>query len=93
MVYRNPDAAPLSAMPPARRGAVVGRICKTCYEAYPLHRSHHRGHPLYGKDHVASPCAHEGDEFVPGEEWWEPAVAVLPAPPGDADAEAAASSP
>jgi hypothetical protein len=50
----------------------------------------HSGKPLYGKDHVSSPCAHEGDEFKPGETWWEPAVIVLPAPPGDGEAEAAA---
>lgn len=81
MVYRNPSAAPASQIPAARRGEVVGRLCKSCYESYPLHRSHHRGKPLHGKDHVASPCPHEGDEFVPGEGWWEPAVEVLPPPP------------
>lgn len=95
MVYRNPEAAPESAIPPGRRGAVVGRFCKTCYETYPLHRLRHSGKPLYGKDHVASPCAHQGDEFAPGEAWWEPAVEVLPPPPppAEADSEASAGSP
>jgi hypothetical protein len=41
---------------------------------------------MYGRDHIASPCAHEGDLFVPGADWWEPAVEVLPEavqqPPG-----------
>lgn len=86
MVYRNPDAAPASAIPPERRGAVVGSFCKVCYETYPLHRPHHSGKPLHGKDHVASPCAHEGGEFAPGADWWEPAVEVLPAPPQGAPA-------
>ena len=79
MVYRNPDAAPESAIPPDQRGPVVGRICKACYESYPLHRPTHTGKPLHGKDHVSSPCAHEGDAFLPGEDWWEPAVVVMPA--------------
>lgn len=92
MVYRNPEAAPASAIPTERRGPVVGRICKVCYETYPPTRLHHSGKPLYGKDHVASPCAHEGDEFTPGEDWWEPAVIVLPAPPGEGEAKAAAGS-
>lgn len=90
MVYRNPEAAPTSAIPPERRGPVVGRICKVCYETYPPTRPRHSGKPLYGKDHVSSPCAHEGDEFKPGEDWWEPAVIVLPAPPGEGEAQAAA---
>jgi hypothetical protein len=34
---------------------------------------------MYGKDHIAAPCAHEGEPFDPGEPWWEPAVEVLPA--------------
>ncbi len=88
MTYRNPEAAPASAIPADRRGPVVGRICKVCWETYPLHRPRHRGKPLHGKDHVASPCAHEGDEFTPGADWWEPAVIVLRAPPGDGKAAA-----
>ena len=32
----------------------------------------------YGRDHIASPCSHEGESFEPGANWWEPAVEVLP---------------
>lgn len=81
MVYRAPHAAPASQLPAERRGRVVARFCRVCGSLYPLHRRTHSGHASYGKDHVASPCAHEGDEFVPGASWWEPAVEVLPIPP------------
>lgn len=90
MTYRGPDAAPASRIAPERRGPVVGRFCLSCGGVYPPHRSHHKGKPLHGKDHVASPCAHEGDEFAPGEPWWEPAVQVLPPPP-EVEAEPAAA--
>lgn len=90
MVYRNPEAAPESAIPPEQRGPVVGRICKACYESYPLHRAIHSGKPLYGKDHVSSPCSHQGDAFLPGEDWWEPAVVVMPPPVEEAEAAAGA---
>jgi hypothetical protein len=80
MVYRKLDAAPASVLPEAQRGEVVGRFCKVCGEIYPLHRARHRGKPLYGKDHVASPCAHEGETFAAGADWWEPAMQILPAP-------------
>ena len=33
---------------------------------------------MYGRDHIASPCAHEGDAFEEGANWWQPAVEVLP---------------
>ena len=56
---------------------------------YPLHRARHNGKPLYGNDHIASPCAHEGEPFAPGADWWEPAVEVTPAPPAPAAAAAA----
>jgi hypothetical protein len=79
MVYRVPHAAPESQLPPERRGRVVGHYCLVCASIYPLHRAVHAGRPVYGRDHVASPCAHEGDAFRPGEAWWEPAVEVLPA--------------
>lgn len=79
MVYRAPQAAPESQLPPERRGRVVARFCHVCGSLYPLHRRTHSGHAAYGKDHVAAPCAHEGDEFTPGALWWEPAVEVLPA--------------
>lgn len=78
MVYREPHAAPESQLPEARRGRTIGRFCLTCATIYPLHRNRHTGKPMYGKDHVAAPCAHEGDMFEPGAPWWEPAVEVLP---------------
>ncbi len=81
MVYRLPPAGPASQIPPERRGAVMGRFCLICAAVYPLHRAVHAGQPVYGRDHIASPCAHEGDTFTPGASWWEPAVEVLPAPP------------
>src|SRR4051794_40848928 len=78
MVYRYPHAAPQSQLPPERQGRVIGSFCHTCGFFYPEHRSKHSGKPLYGRDHIASPCSHEGDLFAPGETWWEPAVEVLP---------------
>jgi hypothetical protein len=84
MTYRNPEAAPQSRIPAERRGRVVGRFCHVCATTYPLHRAAHSGKPLHGKDHVASPCAHEGDAFAAGADWWEPAVEVLPPAPAAA---------
>jgi hypothetical protein len=78
MVYRIPHAAPQSQIPEARQGRTIGRFCLVCGTIYPLHRGRHTGKPMYGRDHIASPCAHEGDVFSPGETWWEPAVEVLP---------------
>jgi hypothetical protein len=78
MVYRHPHAAPLSQLLPERQGRVVAYFCHSCGYFYPEHRSRHSGKPLYGRDHIASPCAHEGDLFAPGETWWELAVEVLP---------------
>lgn len=89
MTYRNPQAGPASLIAPDHRGRVVGRFCHTCGSVYPLFHPRHSGKPLHGKDHVASPCAHEGDSFSPGEEWWEPAVEVLRVP-GESHAEVAA---
>ena len=79
MAYRLPRAAPASSLPEERRGPVVGRFCKACGSIYARHAASHKGKPMYGKDHVAVPCSHEGDEFLPGEPWWEPAIEVLPA--------------
>lgn len=79
MTYRTPRAAPASTLPEERRGAVLGRFCKSCGSVYPRFAARHKGKPMYGKDHVATPCSHEGDEFLAGESWWEPAVEVLPA--------------
>src|SRR6478752_9109679 len=80
MVYRAPRAAvPASQLPEERRGRVVARFCHVCSALYPLHRGTHTGRAIYGRDHIASPCAHEGDPFVEGASWWEPAVEMLPA--------------
>ena len=81
MVYRHSEAAPLSQIPEARRGTVSGRFGLVCASIFPLHRGRHSGKPMYGKDHIAAPCAHEGEVFEPGAPWWEPAVEVLPPPP------------
>jgi hypothetical protein len=78
MVYRFPHAAPQSQLPEERRGRTIGRFCKVCGSIYPLQRRTHRGKPMYGRDHIASPCSHEGDVFAAGAVWWEPAVEVLP---------------
>jgi hypothetical protein len=78
MVYRFPHAAPQSLLPEERRGREIGRFCKVCGFIYPLHRLRHRGKPMYGRDHIASPCSHEGEVFEAAEAWWEPAVEVLP---------------
>jgi hypothetical protein len=93
MVYRVPPAAPRSQVPPERRGREMGPFCLVCASLYPPHRAAHTGRPVYGRDHIASPCAHEGDLFAPGESWWEPAVEVLPAPPPPAAAEGASKAP
>lgn len=81
MAYRQPTSAPWSSLTAERRGEAVGRFCKVCSEFYPLHRARHSGKPMYGRDHIASPCAHQGDQFESGAAWWEPAVEVL-APQG-----------
>lgn len=77
-MYRFPHAAPQSQLPEERQGRTVGRFCKVCSSIYPLHRKLHRGKAMYGRDHIASPCTHEGDAFEEGANWWEPAVEVLP---------------
>ena len=79
MTYRRLRVAPAAAVEEARRGPVKGRFCRACGGVFSLHAASHRGKPVYGKDHVAAPCAHEGDEFEPGADWWEPAIEVLPA--------------
>jgi|SRR6185295_3679654 len=78
MVYRLPHAAPASRIAEERRGRVVGQFCLVCATIYPEQRLRHVGKPMYGRDHIASPCAHEGDLFEAGASWWEPAVEVLP---------------
>lgn len=91
MVLRVPRAAPASRIPEERRGHVLGRFCHGCGQVYPLQRRLHSGDPIYGRDHVASPCSYEGSAFEPGASWWEPAVDVLPPPPPPAETAAAAS--
>ncbi len=81
MVYRVPSPAPESRVAPERRGAVVGRFCRHCGGVYSPHAAGHSSKPVRGKDHVASACAHEGEAFTAGADWWEPAVEVLPPPP------------
>ena len=83
MTYRSLRVAPAAAVDEARRGPVKGRFCRACGGVFSLHADRHKGKPVYGKDHIAAPCAHEGDAFDSGEAWWEPAVEVLPAPPSE----------
>ena len=90
-MLRIPIAAPEGRIPLERRGAVVGRFCLDCGNVYPTSRGKHSGRPLHGRDHVAAPCLHEGDVFAAGEEWWQPAVEVLP-PPTEPPAERVASA-
>ncbi len=86
MAYRLPRAAPASSLSEERRGPVVGRFCKACGSIYARYAGRHEGKPVYGKDHVSSPCSHEGDEFLADEPWWEPAIEVLaPADPPPRD--------
>jgi len=77
-MYRFPHAAPQSQIPEERQGRTIGQFCLVCGSIYPLHRKLHRDKAMYGRDHIASPCTHEGDEFEAGANWWEPAVEVLP---------------
>jgi len=77
-MYRHIPSAPLSVLDAARRGRTVGRYCKACGAVYPALAPAHRGKPIYGRDHIAATCVHEGRRFDDGD-WWEPAVEVLPA--------------
>jgi len=78
-MYRHVPSAPLSCLPPGRQGRPVGRFCKGCQSVYPLFAARHSGKPAFGKDHVATPCAHEGRLCDEGAAWWEPAVEILSA--------------
>ena len=86
MAYRRPDLVPVSSVPGERRGAVGGRFCRDCGSIYPRFATRHAGKPVYGKDHVSSPCSNEGKPFFAGADWWEDAVEMLP-PPDDATPE------
>lgn len=81
MSYRVPEAAPMNQLPEERRGRVLGTFCLVCGSLYPLHRAKHSGKPVYGRDHIASTCAHEGEAFEHEASWWQPGVEVLPPPP------------
>ena len=48
---------------------------------------------MYGRDHVASPCAHEGEVFELGADWWERAVEIVPEALAAGAAELVAGSP
>jgi len=78
-MFRYVSSAPLSSLPPERRGRTVGRFCKRCQSVYPLFAARHTGKPAFGKDHVAATCAEEGRLFEEDAAWWEPAVEVLSA--------------
>jgi len=93
MVYRTSMPAPASRVAEERRGQQVGIFCLECGSVFALHKSRHTGKPVYGKDHISSPCSHEGEEFEPGATWWEPAIEVLPPPPEPSEAETAAEQP
>jgi len=82
MAFRKPNIAPMSQVPPQRRGRVVGRFCHACGGVFMRHATVHRGKGLglFTRDHVAAPCTYEGEPFEAGADWWEFAVELLPAP-------------
>ncbi len=80
-MYRQVPSAPESSLVLERRGRAVGRFCSGCQSVYSRLASHHVGKPVFGRDHVASPCSYEGRPFEADAGWWEPAVEVLPPPP------------
>jgi len=92
-MYRMPHAAPESQVPEERRGRTIGRFCLVCSTIYPLGRLRHTGKGMYGRDHIASPCAHEGEVFEPGADWWQPAVEIVPEALAAGPAELVAGSP
>ena len=61
-----------------RRGKIVGRFCHGCGSVYSMYKDRHTGDALHGKDHISSPCSHEGEEFEEAVDWWEAAIEVLP---------------
>ena len=78
MTYRRTDLVPATSLPQEGRGAVGGRFCRGCGGIYSRFAARHSGKPMYGMDHVSSPCSHEGKRFSPGADWWEAAVEMLP---------------
>ena len=92
-MFRMPHAAPESQVPEEKRGRTIGRFCLVCSTIFPLHRAKHTGKGMYGRDHVASPCAHEGERFEAGADWWQPAVEIVPEALAAGAAELVAGSP
>jgi hypothetical protein len=92
-MFRMPHAAPESQVPEEKRGRTIGRFCLVCSTIFPLHRAKHSGKGMYGRDHVASPCAHEGEMFEAGADWWQPAVEIVPEALAAGAAELVAGSP
>ena len=92
-MFRMPHAAPESQVPEEKRGRTIGRFCLVCSTIFPLHRAKHAGKGMYGRDHVASPCAHEGEMFEAGADWWQPAVEIVPEALAAGAAELVAGSP
>lgn len=89
MANRSMDLVPQSRVAAERRGPAQGKFCKVCATVFPLHLARHVGKGIHGHDHIASPCAHEGEAFAHAGEWWEPAVILLPAAAPAAEAKAA----
>lgn len=85
MSYRRLGLAPQSSLPEERRGRIGGRFCRACGAVYPRFAARHAGKPMYGKDHVSSPCSNEGELFSTDSDWWESAVEILPEPPTAAE--------
>lgn len=79
MTYRSLSLVPVGNVPEERRGSVGGRFCRDCGAVYPRFAARHAGRPIYGKDHISSPCSNEGKLFAAGADWWEDAVEMLPA--------------
>lgn len=76
-MFRFSRCSPASSVDPEKRGEVVGRFCRSCGGIYPLYRQRHTGKSIDGRDHISPPCAHEGERFETGDDWFEDAVRVL----------------
>ena len=83
--------APQSAISKELQGRVIGRFCLGCGSVYSQHSARHTGKPMYGKDHISSPCSYEGRKFESNKSWWEPAIEVL-SPESDSTAETPADA-
>src|SRR5947209_17655719 len=92
-MYALPHASPAGHVPEGRGGRTTGRLWLLCSTIYPLHRARHTAKRMYGRGTSASPCAHEGEVFEPGADWWEPAVEIVPEAVAAGAAELVAGSP